>query len=64
MTAYNYPDFDMAREMPPFDAFRERLHAGEKAPDFPLEDLDGGATVNMKELWAAGPAIIEFGSFT
>jgi len=64
MTAYNYPDFEMAREMPPFDAFREKLFAGEKAPDFPLEDLDTGDTVSMKSLWQKGPAIIEFGSFT
>ncbi len=64
MTDYNYPDFEMAREMPPFDAFREKLFVGEKALDFALEDLDTGETVGMKELWAKGPAIIEFGSFT
>jgi len=64
MTEYNYPDFEMAREMSPFDLFREKLFVGEKALDFPLEDLDTGETVNMKELWAKSPTIIEFGSFT
>lgn len=64
MTDYNYVDFDMEREQPPFMAFPNHLHAGDKAPDFPLEDLDSGSTVQMKELWAKGPVVIEFGSFT
>jgi hypothetical protein len=64
MTAYNYPDFNMAREMPPFEAFRNILHVGEKAPDYELEDLATGEVVSLKSLWREGPAIIEFGSFT
>ena len=64
MTEYNYPDFNIEREMPPFDDFRKQLHVGEKAPDYPLEDLETGATVKMSSLWEKCPAIIEFGSFT
>jgi hypothetical protein len=35
-----------------------------RAPSFPLEDLDTGNTVEMKELWKTGVTVIEFGSFT
>ena len=35
-----------------------------RAPSFPLEDLATGETVEMKELWKGGVAVIEFGSFT
>jgi len=35
-----------------------------RAPSFPLEDLATGDTVEMKELWKKGIAVIEFGSFT
>jgi hypothetical protein len=64
MDEYNYGVFDMAAEEPSFSAFRDGLHAGERPPDFPLEDLDTGETVTMKSLWKQGPAVIEFGSFT
>jgi len=64
VTDYNYKDFEMAREMPPFDEFRNSLFVGEKAPDFELEDLDTGQPVQLSSLWKSGPAIIEFGSFT
>lgn len=61
---YNYVDFVMSREMPLFEAFRDRLHVGEKAPDFELTRLDDGAKVKLSEGWAEGPLVIEFGSFT
>jgi hypothetical protein len=64
MSDYNYADFDMERESPPFDTFPGGLRPGERAPDFPLEDLDSGETVHLKELWATSPVVIEFGSFT
>jgi hypothetical protein len=64
MSDYNYPDFDMARESPPFEAFPGGLRPGDRAPDFPLEDLESGATVHLKELWAKETVVIEFGSFT
>jgi hypothetical protein len=35
-----------------------------RAPTFTLEDLTSGNPVEMKELWRAGVAVIEFGSFT
>jgi len=40
------------------------LHAGMRAPSFPLENLADGETVQMQELWRDGLALIEFGSFT
>ncbi len=61
---YNYDHFVMANEEAPFAAFGSRLHAAERAPEFALEDLDTGRTVPMSELWANGPAVLEFGSFT
>ena len=64
MSEYNYATFDMAREEPPFVAFGNRLHAGERAPSFVLEDLDTGDAVEMASLWASGLAVLEFGSFT
>ncbi len=64
MSFYNYATFDMAREEAPFAEFTQRLHAGEPAPEFTLEDLDSGRMVPMGELWANGPAVLEFGSFT
>ena len=64
MSDYNYATFDMVRETPPFEAFGNRLHAGEAAPTFLLEDLDTGEQVDMAALWAGGPSILEFGSFT
>jgi hypothetical protein len=62
---YNYAVFDLRREEPKIQAFCDfPLRPGGRAPSFALEDLDGGGTVEMKELWADGPAILEFGSFT
>jgi len=64
MDDYNYSVFDMKRESPYFLAFRDQLHVGERAPDYPLEDLATGETVTMKSLSKDGPAVLEFGSFT
>ncbi len=64
MSEYNYPTFDMAKEEAPFVRFGSRLHAGEQAPTFLLEDLDTGEPVDMAGLWSDGPGILEFGSFT
>ncbi|WP_219419519.1 hypothetical protein [Pseudonocardia nigra] len=33
----------------------DRLHAGTKAPSFPLTRLDDGATVQMAQLWQRRP---------
>ncbi len=65
MPDYNYSDFDLKREQPPFEAFpRGPLQVGARAPDFALEDLGSARTLRMKELWVAGTAVVEFGSFT
>ncbi len=61
---YNYADFIMKREIPLFERFRERLHVGEKAPDFELQRLDDDRRVSLSEYWVEGPVVIEFGSFT
>ncbi len=64
MREYNYDVFDMQAERPHFEGFVDTLHVGERAPDFPLEDLESGATVRLKDLWSKGLVIAEFGSFT
>ena len=63
-TDYNYVDFDLEREDPPFHEFRKRLHVTERAPSARLEDLESGQTVPLSRLWAKGLAVLEFGSFT
>ncbi|MCZ6502237.1 MAG: hypothetical protein O6945_06970 [Gammaproteobacteria bacterium] len=64
MSDYNYPVFDLPEEMKPFELFSSAPNAGQKAPTYPLEDLDSGATIEMKELWKKDFVIVEFGSFT
>lgn len=64
---YNYADFAefiAAGGMRGFGEFPNRLHAGTKAPSYPLTRLDDGATVELGELWRRGPVVLEFGSFT
>lgn len=62
---YNYAVFSLAAEEPRFDEFMARgPHVGERAPDFPLEDLETGEAVGLSELWSRGVVIVEFGSFT
>lgn len=60
LTAYNYADFQGEED---WAGFQSRLHAGEKAPDFTLTDLDG-RSVTLSSLWSAGPLMLEFGSYT
>lgn len=60
---YNYSVF----EADPEEFLEFAQHAPKvtmRAPSFPLEDLATGATVEMKDLWKSGVAVIEFGSFT
>jgi hypothetical protein len=62
---YNYSVFDIRVEQAPLEAFPDTSpHVGRVAPDFPLEDLETGEIVRMKSLWAKGPVVIEFGSYT
>jgi hypothetical protein len=58
--AYNYAIF---RGEEDFGAFAGRPHAGERAPDITLTDLDGNA-VALSSLWRANHLVLEFGSYT
>lgn len=64
MSEYNYAEFVMLGERPNFENFPANLHVGERAPDFALEDLDSGETINLRDLWSDGLVVAEFGSFT
>ena len=59
-TAYNYAIF---RGEEDFDAFAGQPHAGERAPDITLMDLDGNE-VTLSSLWRANHLVLEFGSYT
>jgi hypothetical protein len=62
---YNYAVFNLQAEMGKFTEFQDHpFHAGREAPDFPLEDLNTGQTVRLKDQWSDGLVVIEFGSFT
>jgi hypothetical protein len=62
---YNYAKFHLMGEMSKFTEFQDNpLHAGRQAPDFPLEDLNTGQTIRLKDLWSGGLVVIEFGSYT
>jgi hypothetical protein len=62
---YNYAVFNLQAELRKFDEFENlALHAGRRAPDFAVEELETGQTVHLKDLWSGGLLIIEFGSFT
>ena len=61
--AYNYRIFELhTREFEEFSTHAPM--ATMRAPSFPLEHLDTGETVAMKELWKSGLTVIEFGSFS
>ena len=63
LVAYNYDVFsrESAERWLRFD---ESPPLGELVPDFPLVELDGGAT-RLSAVWAAHAlTVIEFGSFT
>lgn len=60
---YNYSSFEAS----PKEFLDFAVHAPKvtmRAPSFPLEDLTTDRSVEMSELWSAGIAVIEFGSFT
>lgn len=64
---YNYARFDRfiaSGGDSIFETFRDRNHAGERAPDGELTRLGDGASVRLSSLWAARPIVLEFGSFT
>jgi hypothetical protein len=64
---YNYADFAehvAGGGLEIFERFAARLHAGSRAPSFPVTRLDDDTTVQLDELWRRNPAVLEFGSFT
>ena len=60
LAAYNYAIF---RGEEDFDAFAGRPHAGERAPDITLTDLEEKA-ITLSSLWRANHLVLEFGSYT
>lgn len=64
MSTYNYESFDWAAEEPHFEAFRNSLHVGERAPKATFEDLETGQAIELQSLYRDGFALLEFGSFT
>jgi hypothetical protein len=61
---YNYKVFDLPTELKPFEPFRQRMHAGERAPDFEFEDARTGEKVRLSDFWKKGLLVAEWGSFT
>jgi hypothetical protein len=62
---YNYAVFNLQVELGKFEEFEDLpLHAGRRAPDFPVEDLETGQPVRLKDLWSVGLLVVEFGSYT
>jgi hypothetical protein len=60
---YNYSVFKI--HPGEFEQFADNApKATMRAPSFPLESLETGETVAMKDLWKTGITILEFGSFT
>ena len=66
--AYNYPHFDdyaaNRGDVADEAAFWASPRAGQRAPDFVLPRLGGGAGVRLSDLWRSRPLVMEFGSFT
>ena len=66
--SYNYAHFDdyVAAGGDEADeaAFWASPRAGQRAPDFVLPRLGGGAGVRLSDLWRSRPLVMEFGSFT
>ena len=62
-SAYNYDEFTREKVFPWMN-FGTSPKLGEKAPSFPLWDLDGNET-SLQQIWSVNLyTIVEFGSFT
>ncbi len=63
LSRYNYDAF-IPENFEPWMNFDRSPAVGQKAPDFPLWDLEGKVT-SLQALWSARDyLIVEFGSFT
>ena len=63
LARYNYDAF-IPKNFEPWMNFEASPPLGQRAPDFPLWDLDGNET-RLSAVWARhGYTIVEFGSFT
>ena len=63
LSRYNYDEF-VAHKVFGWLNFDASPLLGQKAPDFPLWDLDGRETA-LSEIWSANTyTVVEFGSFT
>lgn len=64
---YNYAHFDRHVEQGGHGedeaAFRASFHAGDRAADFTVPQLDGPPAA-LSALWRDKPLVMEFGSFT
>lgn len=65
MDTYNYTKFEMSdEETNHFERFYEAPNAGTVAPDFALENLATGDTIQLQDLWKGDAVIMEFGSYS
>ena len=60
---YNRAHFPIDLDDAAFNAFKNCLKAGERAPDGALVDAATGETVRLSKLWD-DPLVLEFGSYT
>ncbi|MDH5749150.1 MAG: hypothetical protein OEY85_07550 [Rhodospirillales bacterium] len=64
----DHPDYNYSVFVPDENEFIDFAVKSPKvtmrAPSFPLEDLETGDTLEMRELWKKDVTVIEFGSFT
>ena len=42
----------------------DRIHVGDRAPDFKLKTLDGSRTIRLKDFRGQRPVVLVFGSYT
>lgn len=64
MSVYNYQTFPLDKDIEDFHRFPSLLRVGNEAPDGEIFDATEGRSHPLSDHWAAGPLVIEFGSFT
>ena len=63
VSAYNYDTFNRSESSAKAGDFATRLRAGEEAPDFTLQTLDG-EKVSLASFKGSRHVLLEFGSIT